>query len=858
MKHFRILWMAAPVAAGLFGCARHEPTSHPPPTENWLGEDAEEKQKERRKAWFEERHKAPPEVDWREIERANGLTQIEKRNRLAESAIQIASPWVERGSDNQAGRAHAASLSSDRNWLYVGSSLGGLWKGKPDGAAWKPLGDNLYGGAHWLAAVPGENPGDPDVLLAATDGGLVHVTRDEGLTWEVPAGLGTVAGVRRVLVTSDVSRSVFLVKRNSGGGYRLMRSQDRMASFEQVYSFVNYDGDVWARRDGSPDLYLVTGASVFRSLDLGTTWTAVGATPAGSSRGELVGSEAGAPRLWTVFQIGSQRQLHRSDDAGASWSFVTTISDYWESLNASIVDADLFAYGGVEVWRTADGGTSFAKVNSWTAYYNNPATKLHADIPGIDVVPDSVSGEIWYVSTDGGLFRSFDGLQTVQNLSLSGLRISQYYSTLTSSADPNHVAAGSQDQGYQRAGAAPAPTGTAASFNQLISGDYGHLTSGDGDHDFVFSTYPGFILIHMGETSPNLLTANFPSGESYAWMPPVVADPLDPRDFFFCAAHLYRYGKVSNNWISVQWSSFNFASRGGEYVSALAFSPLDQLRAFAVTNDGDLFYSIDQGVTWTESASNGPGGQYFYGTALLASSLDVNTAWVGGSGYGASVSIYRTVDGGATWQPFDEGLPDTLVYCLGEAPDGSGTLFCGTETAAYRRDAGAASWVDVTGNQAPVTVYWSVEAHPAENTLRFGTYGRGIWDYQIDPQARSVIRNGSGINRLCLSEITPAELGATWSVQVDATNHPGATAATLVIYEAPIPGTLLRYGELLVDLSSVKLLTSTLPASGGSSTIFSFPVPNDPSFAGFQAYCQAAVAGGGVELCNALDIVVGY
>ena len=64
-------------------------------------------------------------------------------------------------------------------------------------------------------------------------------------------------------------------------------------------------------------------------------------------------------------------------------------------------------------------------------------------------------GETWYISTDGGLYHSQDTLHTVLNLSLQGLRVSQYYSTLTSAADPDHVAAGSQDQGYQWAGSPP-------------------------------------------------------------------------------------------------------------------------------------------------------------------------------------------------------------------------------------------------------------------------------------------------------------------------------------------------------------------------------------------------------------------
>ena len=67
------------------------------------------------------------------------------------------------------------------------------------------------------------------------------------------------------------------------------------------------------------------------------------------------------------------------------------------------------------------------------------------------------------------------------------------------------------------------------------------------------------------------------------------------------------------------------------------------------------------------------------------------------------------------------------------AGDGSGMVFAGTETAVYARRRHEGEWTDITGAEAPVTTYWSAEALHHENTIRFGTYGRGIWDYQRDP-----------------------------------------------------------------------------------------------------------------------------
>jgi hypothetical protein len=433
-----------------------------------------------------------------------------------------------------------------------------------------------------------------------------------------------------------------------------------------------------------------------------------------------------------VWLVTAGNALHRSDDAGETFEPVTRVSDYWGTLNASIQDVDLLAWGGVEVHYTVDAGTEWDIVNAWWEYYDDPANVLHADIPGMDVELDDTGAEHWYIDTDGGLYESIDGLTTTQNLSLQGLRVSQYYDTHTSVANPDHIAAGAQDQGYQVTHGVAQPDDVLA-FDQVISGDYAHLTSSNGSHDHVYSVYPGFILVQNNEDNPWLDYLDFPADESYSWIPPIVADPTDSLAFYFPAGKLYKYTYTPGGGATYEaWSDEDFSDGGGDYVSALTFSPLDPSRAYLATSDGRAYHSEDGGVTWTRSFNMAPYGQYLYGQAILASSLDVDTVYIGGSGYGGP-GIWRSTDGGETFEPWADGIEYTMVYSLGEAPDGSGTLVAGTQQTVYRRDVGDDAWREVTGTDAPITIYWSVEALQHENTMRFGTYGRGIWDYQIDP-----------------------------------------------------------------------------------------------------------------------------
>jgi len=233
----------------------------------------------------------------------------------------------------------------------------------------------------------------------------------------------------------------------------------------------------------------------------------------------------------------------------------------------------------------------------------------------------------------------------------------------------------------------------------------------------------------------------------------------------------------------------------------------------------------------------------------------VDTVWVGGSGYGGP-AVYQSTDGGVSFQPHGQGLPPTLVYCLGEAPDGSGTLVCGTETSVYRRIPVEPEWVDVTGNEAPVTTYWCVEALPHENVMRFGTYGRGIWDYRITRSGKAVRVNGVDLNPVVLTGTDVLQLGVTWSARVDSAPFGDVDWVGLVVYERPDSGKLVSGGELLLDLSSRRLYSGLAPANAESHT-FRMRIPDDPSLVGLRAHAQAyGVGPEGLVLGNGLALEI--
>lgn len=770
--------------------------THPQPIGAKAPGHDEDELKEGRARWIERMHRAAPGVDWRAIEHRNHEALTARRNRWNSAPQQFAAasfPWTEVGSSNQAGRIHCAYIGPDQQTLYVGSDLGGTWKGNLDGSGWTPIGDNLYGHTTDLVVVAGATPGGPDVVVTETDG-VIRVTRDDGATWETPSGTAGLTDVRGMAVLADAQSTILFYGRANGNSH-VYASTDGALSFQIRWSGTNWAGCLWVPRTGpgaATDAYLVNLGRLYRSTDGAQTFTLQGAIDAAATSAELTGSEAGAPTLYAVVTVSGQPRLHRSTNAGASWTLQSTLSSYWGELCADVTNPNLVMYGNVECFRSTNGGTSFAKINGWGDYYAQPATKLHADIFGLYCTPHPTTpnADRWFICTDGGVYQSDDGGQTVQNLSLSGLGVSQYYSSLTSSNDARFIAVGTQDQGYQRGiYKSPLPAGPSTPFDQLISGDYGHLTSSDGSHDFVYSTYPGFILVHQGELNPVLHFVDFPSGSNQEWMPPVVADPLDKTAFFYCGNRLWRYTKVGNNWVPTQHSNVDFAAGPGSFLTAMAFAPTDPQRAYAVNEGGNVFITSDHGVTWTNPTGSAPSGQYFYGNAIAVHPTDKNECVIGGSGY-STPGVRRTTDGGQTWVPLTTGLPQTLTIGLAYAEDGSDDIYAATDAGAFRFDRVLGQWFDIMATQAPVTTYWSVEAVAADGKMRFGTYGRGLWDFQLAAHGCALQSYGQG------------EIGSTGGVaSIAAAGHPSASDPTFALI-----------GAGLKPSSFVVLMTGTIPA----------------------------------------------
>lgn len=802
--------------------------------------DEKESHKYEREAWIREMHRAEPGVNTSIIDNEIQRAKAEQRSHLTKHSQSIQSvfkdtvadgliigQWSERGSNNVAGRMHTCDIDWDRALIYAASSYGNIWKANLDGTRWECLNDGWRFRDVRLIKIIHNSVGKR-ILVIANNPAASYYSDDDGKTWNTGKGLEGPANwgsFRRVLTSMNGDTIHVLGNewdfstawKSVGTAYI---STDGGANFKNLFkgSYLTNQCDIWRSGSVYSPVYIIKVDTVGilginGEIQLLAIKPVVGGSGAYYSLRGAMKEDTLRLVLFNIF--GSRSNVVVSQDTGRTWSLTGSFEGYPFDWNASMAvsqsNPDSLFIGGVNTYSSGDLGATWSRVSNWAEYYGDPEHKLHADIPSIQIFHDPMGTEYVLVMTDGGIYTSTDGLQNVTNITMEGIGTSQYYDILSSTSElPYHIFAGAQDQGFQKS--IDSIDGTLG-FNQTISGDYGHLTSSDSGKS-VWCNYPGFSMYY-----PLARTSNFQRGWGFKfgnrlWIPPIVADPDDPRISYVASGSgdssiiwKLRYVTPGDS-VVAERMGFDFSdSSKNRRVSALAISPIDHNHWYVTTTDGRFFHSIDRGIKWSVTDSFvSPGSHYFYGSSIVPSETTLGELYIGGSGY-SNPGVFYSTDHGKTFVARDSGLPKTLIYGMTSTPSGD-LLFAGTEVGPYVYVRETNKWYDMAGYSAPDHVYWSVEYVPGIKTVRFGTHGRGIWDFKID-EIKSAVHTEHNTPEL-ISSLTATKAMDGYTIVA----HTSERASTKIrVYD--LTGRMvneLYQGELPAGMSSFEWKTSNVPS----------------------------------------------
>ncbi len=738
-----------------FSCKNEINSDSPAPTEIGGEEDGDNALK--REAWFQLMHSAAPGVNWEDIEYKNQM-EIYKNRLGAQSKTGtteiagglIVGEWNERGSKNQAGSVFETEFDAETEEIWVLGAGGSLFKGALAGQQWEVVNQDLRFNNGLLKFIPT----DTGRRLLALTNKVPHYSDDDGKTWTastgIPIGDRWMTTRNPIILNDSLNSILILSKPDYWTRATLYISKDNGETFSPITRMRSSEFNDYSlcQPHHSDEVYLMEKLSnSFKISKIEPLTEQITEIQSGDqlkfedARANLAAVQLSDSLTRFVVYAGKDNYVNTfiSEDFGETWEQRGQLESMpWQvGLYISPSTPEVMFVGELHCQITRNGGQTWQRKNDWWAYYDNVDGALHADMMAFAEFQKKDGTPFQLISNHGGLSITYDQGRNVSNLSLEGLNVSQYYSVRTDPTDPYFIYGGTQDQGFQRANTALSPD--EADFEQIISGDYGHIVFSQFGNR-LWTVYPGgSVTVYTAPRSTDQRYGwELESEDESVWIPPLMPSPDQTENAVYLAggnmnggegSHIIKLTNVLNNIYPLQLPfDFKDESAGGE-VSAITFSEADKNQWYAATTNGRFFTSKDAGQTWEQSIGFIPEGHYLYGQALQASSKDSDLVFLAGSGY-SNPACYMSTDGGFTFIDMADGLPNTLIFDLAFNEDET-LLFAATEAGPYIFIVEEEKWYYLGGTDAPVQTYWSVEYVPFSNTARFGTYGRGIWDFNI-------------------------------------------------------------------------------------------------------------------------------
>jgi photosystem II stability/assembly factor-like uncharacterized protein len=656
---------------------------------------------------------------------ANVPSRAEKSGGLMEL-----NPWRLIGPSNVGGRINAIALHpTDGKTLYVGAASGGVWKSTDRGASWRPIMD--FENAIWIGAIA-IDPVNTDVIYVGTGdpnpsngdsypGAGIMKSTDAGATWR-PIGLTNVGSISGIVV--DPRNPSIVVVGASDNNAGVYRSTDAGATWTRItsQSVANL-----VMNPANPDqLWIGTWSNgVLRSNDLGMNWNAVNAgfgVNNASMQRMSVAVCAGSPNVLYALaheRIGTTRELsriYRSDNGGDSWQMVfnseTTGNNFlgnqvqsqgWynNTLAVKADDPDVVTAGGVTMVRSGDGG------GNWSSIGGN----VHADHHAFAF--DPANPNVVYNGNDGGMYRSEDGGISYTKIS-NGLAINQFYAIAVDQTVPDLQYGGTQDNGTYSI--------TSSSAQRVAGGDGFYVVVDHTNPSIIYGEYPDGDLWRLDRSSGSLVGIDNGLSGDAQWSAPLVMDPVDPI-LYHGRTQLFASVDRGDNWTAI-----SPPVKSGQ-ISAIGVSPVDHDVIYVGSNRGSYLVSRDGGENWSDyTLTSGLPNRYIADFAPSLREANVCYAVVGGffSGH-----VYKTTDYGVTWTNVSSNLPDIPVNAVSLHPDEENVIFIGTDLGVFVTVDGGASWATYM-NGLPRTEVLDMEVHRTTGELRIATYGRGMWEVTLE------------------------------------------------------------------------------------------------------------------------------
>jgi photosystem II stability/assembly factor-like uncharacterized protein len=670
----------------------------------------------------------------------------------------------------RAGRTVAISgLPKQPNVFYMAPNNGGVWKSTDYGRTWNSIFDDQTTGSVGALAIA---PSNPDVIYVGSGEGLrrpdlsvgdgVYKSTDGGRTWQ-HLGLRDGQQIGSIIVDPANPDRIFVavlghpygpnaergVFRSTDGGKSwdkvLYKDEDTGAialAFDPQNPQVIY-ADMWASRRPpwtTGGGYSGPGSGLYKSNDGGSTWRQLtnGLPSNQMGRVGFAVAPTNSKRLYALVEASERGGLYRSDDAGENWRLVNSGPRIWgrgddfACVQVDPKNENVVWVANISTYRSEDSGVSFTAIKGAPGGDDYHTVWINPDNP-----------QIIALAVDQGATISVNGGQTWS--SWYNQPTAQFYHVITDNQFPYWVYGGQQESGS-------VGIASRSDFGQITFRDwypvgveeYGYVAPDPLNPNLIYGgkvTRFDRVTGQTQDVSPVVLrTGEFRFNRTA----PLIFSAADPHVLYLGSNVLFKTGDGGLHWqvispdltradpgvppnLGVFAKSDPEQRRHRGVIYAIAPSTRDVNLIWIGTDDGQIQVTRDGGKNWTNVTP--PELTPWSKLAQMdASHFDGDTVY-------AAVNrlrlddlhpyVYRSHDGGRSWQKVVQGIPDDEpVNTVREDPKRKGLLFAGTEKTVYVSFDDGDHWQSLRQN-LPATSIRDLVIH--DDDIAVGTHGRSFW-----------------------------------------------------------------------------------------------------------------------------------
>ncbi len=578
---------------------------------------------------------------------------------------------------------------------------------------------SIDGGITWFNVLPNSNFGVNEIFIHPTNANLIFAATDKGLYKSLDGGSNWVQQFADASydIKSNTGNSaiLYLVKHNGTTlNCDFLKSTDTGQTWIAQTSGWHTSTDA-ARNDGGARIavtpadpnrvyaYLIGESKpndlgyigVYRSNDGGTTWT-------------LPNSPVGGPYTATHVNlaIGTSTWLYHQ-------------GFYNCALMASPTDPNVIFVGGLNVYKSTDGGATFSSVSG---YVGGPLS-MHVDNQDFRIV----GNEAW-ITTDGGIYHSTDLFTTEPEFRMSGVHGSDYWGF--GSGWNEDVLVGGL---YHNGNLAYHENYGAGNFLELGGGEAatGYVNPGINRLTYFSDIGGRRIPYNLSDPISGAPFGNAPNESYYA----AESSEMEFHPNCYSIAYMGRENTIFKT--TDAGASFNALFSFGnsvndqvKYIEISSSNPnviyLNQQPASG--NTGKLWKSIDAGQTW--SLVTIPGGNSRR-MLLTINPMNENELWIAYPSGANGNKVFKTSNGGQTWNNWTNSiLNNESVQSIAHIAGTDGGIYAATNRAVYYRNNSGAFVLDNAG--LPTFISGNIlKPFYRDAKIRVASYGKGIFESQF-------------------------------------------------------------------------------------------------------------------------------